>query len=112
MIQYRKKDGTLGEIRSGSCKIYVGDDSFTIIRRIYGDSCEYIAGYNQLAHKGNCKYCKERRQLVKHINDFKILRQSLDIGKLALKILRKEYMILMKLNLIGVNGKCIINMKF
>ena len=24
------------------------------------DSCEYIAGYNQLAHKGNCRFCKER----------------------------------------------------
>lgn len=36
MIQYRKKDGTLGEIRSGSCRIYVKDDSFTISRRIYG----------------------------------------------------------------------------
>lgn len=26
------------------------------------DSCEYIKGYNCLAHKGNCKYCKERRK--------------------------------------------------
>ena len=26
------------------------------------DSCEYIAGVNQLAHKGNCRFCKERRQ--------------------------------------------------
>ena len=26
------------------------------------DSCEYIAGGNQLAHKGNCRFCKERRQ--------------------------------------------------
>ena len=24
------------------------------------DSCEYIAGLNQLAHKGNCRFCKER----------------------------------------------------
>ena len=24
------------------------------------DSCEYISGYNQLAHKGNCSFCKER----------------------------------------------------
>ena len=33
---------------------------------IYGtiviDSCEYIRGYYRLAHKGNCKFCKERRQ--------------------------------------------------
>ena len=26
------------------------------------DSCEYIVGLNQLAHKGNCRFCKERRQ--------------------------------------------------
>ena len=26
------------------------------------DSCQYITGYNVLAHKGNCKFCKERRQ--------------------------------------------------
>ena len=26
------------------------------------DSCEYISGFNQLAHKGNCRFCKERRQ--------------------------------------------------
>jgi len=24
------------------------------------DSCEYIAGLNQLAHKGKCRFCKER----------------------------------------------------
>jgi len=23
------------------------------------DSCEYMAGFNQLAHKGNCSFCKE-----------------------------------------------------
>ena len=26
------------------------------------DSCEYINSYNRLAHKGNCKYCAERRK--------------------------------------------------
>lgn len=26
------------------------------------DSCEYISGYYRLAHKGNCRFCKERRQ--------------------------------------------------
>lgn len=33
---------------------------------IYGtiiiDSCEYIRGRYKLAHKGNCRFCKERRQ--------------------------------------------------
>lgn len=26
------------------------------------DSCEYIDGYYKLAHKGNCRFCKERRE--------------------------------------------------
>lgn len=26
------------------------------------DSCEYVDGGNQLAHKGNCRFCKERRE--------------------------------------------------
>ena len=26
------------------------------------DSCEYIRGSCRLAHKGNCRFCKERRQ--------------------------------------------------
>ena len=26
------------------------------------DSCEYIRGSYRLAHKGNCRFCKERRQ--------------------------------------------------
>ena len=26
------------------------------------DSCEYIRGLRKLAHKGNCRFCKERRQ--------------------------------------------------
>lgn len=26
------------------------------------DSCEYIRGAHKLAHKGNCKFCEERRK--------------------------------------------------
>ena len=26
------------------------------------DSCEYIKDYYKLAHKGNCRFCKDRRQ--------------------------------------------------
>lgn len=26
------------------------------------DSCEYIRGASRLSHKGNCRFCKERRQ--------------------------------------------------
>ena len=34
----------------------------TIYGTIIVDSCEYIRGYNRLAHKGNCKFCAERRK--------------------------------------------------
>jgi hypothetical protein len=26
------------------------------------DSCEYICWHSRMAHKGNCRFCKERRQ--------------------------------------------------
>ena len=26
------------------------------------DSCEYVTGYNKLAHKGKCRFCKERNK--------------------------------------------------
>lgn len=26
------------------------------------DSCEYVSGGYKLSHKGNCRFCKERRQ--------------------------------------------------
>lgn len=26
------------------------------------DSCEYIEAFNRLAHKGNCRFCAERRK--------------------------------------------------
>ncbi len=32
------------------------------------DSCEYISAYSGLAHKGNCKYCRERRK--KELKEF------------------------------------------
>jgi uncharacterized protein YcfL len=34
----------------------------TIYGTIIVDSCEYIRGIDKLAHKGNCRFCKERRQ--------------------------------------------------
>lgn len=33
-----------------------------MIQTVVIDSCEYIKGYYTLAHKGNCRFCKERRQ--------------------------------------------------
>ena len=49
---YKNQDGSYDTSRSISLKT------------IAIDSCEYIAvyEYHALAHKGNCKYCKERRQ--------------------------------------------------
>ena len=26
------------------------------------DSCEYVKGFYRLAHKGNCRFCKERNE--------------------------------------------------
>jgi hypothetical protein len=28
------------------------------------DSCEYIVGYHVMAHKGNCKFCAERNNVM------------------------------------------------
>ena len=44
------------------------------IQTVVIDSCEYIEGYYTLAHKGNCRFCKERRQkelkeLVEQLKD-------------------------------------------
>lgn len=39
-----------------------GDITTTVYQTILIDSCEYIVGYNRMAHKGNCRFCKERRQ--------------------------------------------------
>jgi hypothetical protein len=39
------------------------------------DSCEYVMGADSysgvLAHKGNCKFCKERRDNEKRVEEFK-----------------------------------------
>ena len=39
------------------------------------DSCEYVMGADAyrgvLAHKGNCKFCKERRDNEKRVEEFK-----------------------------------------
>ena len=37
-------------------------DEGSIYGTIIIDSCEYIRGANKLAHKGNCRFCKERRE--------------------------------------------------
>ena len=37
------------------------------VQTVVIDSCEYITGYHKIAHKGNCVYCKNRRE--KEIED-------------------------------------------
>lgn len=48
------------------CGEYKGRDQqgFTLLgySSVEIDSCQYIIGLNVLAHKGNCKYCAERRK--------------------------------------------------
>lgn len=39
-----------------------GSTLTTAFQTIMIDSCEYINGSGKLAHKGNCKYCAERRR--------------------------------------------------
>lgn len=58
-----------------ACNNYTNEDDdkvyvpklFTIIY----DSCEYVIGVDGLAHKGNCKYCKQRREEEKNVDEFK-----------------------------------------
>jgi len=47
-----------GDLESSS------DDSIAILgySTVVIDSCEYVISYQVLAHKGNCRFCKERRQ--------------------------------------------------
>jgi len=48
------------------CGDYKGKNQNSVALTGYSDveidSCQYIIGYNVLAHKGNCHFCKERRQ--------------------------------------------------
>lgn len=46
------------------CGDYQSEGNFSLVgySDIEIDSCQYIVGYNVLAHKGNCRFCKERRQ--------------------------------------------------
>ena len=50
------------------------DDGFDTPKSCLIDSCEYISWSYGLAHKGNCRFCKERRQkelkeLVKQLKE-------------------------------------------
>lgn len=47
---YKNQDGSYDTSRSLDYGIIVMD------------SCEYINGFNRLAHKGNCRFCEERKE--------------------------------------------------
>ena len=42
-------------------QIYTTNDG-VVYERVIIDSCEYVHGFRRLAHKGNCKFCAERRK--------------------------------------------------
>jgi hypothetical protein len=44
------------------CDYHYDPSRSLTIRTTTIDSCEYIEGFNRLAHKGNCRFCAERRQ--------------------------------------------------
>ena len=55
----------------GGCSDNYTDEAELTTYKIYGgytyevfviDSCEYLKGYESLAHKGNCRFCKERNK--------------------------------------------------
>ena len=59
------------------CGDYEGKNQKSVALTGYSDveidSCQYIIGYNVLAHKGNCRFCAERRkkelkELVEQLN--------------------------------------------
>lgn len=41
---------------------YGGNLGNTPFQTILIDSCEYVTGTYKLSHKGNCRFCEERRQ--------------------------------------------------
>lgn len=41
---------------------YTTGDAFNEFNVLIIDSCEYIVDGYRMAHKGNCKYCVERRK--------------------------------------------------
>ena len=52
-----------------ACNKYNSDGSYKTSDKFYADynvvkidSCEYIQSGYRLTHKGNCKYCTERRK--------------------------------------------------
>ena len=49
-----------GKKTDGRCQI---SDSIWFVGEI--DSCEYVFIFNRMAHKGNCKFCKERNRKEK-----------------------------------------------
>ena len=56
--------GCISEIQESQIKDNVTNINGWNCSIIEIDSCEYIQGGYMLAHKGNCKFCVERRKKV------------------------------------------------
>ncbi len=54
----------------GSYHAPKANSSLTGFHTIVIDSCEYIVDGNRLAHKGNCRFCKERLQKALQCVDY------------------------------------------
>ena len=70
----RTEDTNSQEKRSFIKHYTVRDDETCVSGTFYVievDGCEYVAGTNSLAHKGNCKFCEERRKNGNSINNDK-----------------------------------------
>ncbi len=53
---------TLTALIMAGCKVSVETNPKANYHVILLDSCEYVYNVYGLAHKGNCRFCKERRQ--------------------------------------------------
>ena len=57
---------TLIALMMAGCGDYEGKNQKSVALTGYSDveidSCQYIIGYMVLAHKGNCRFCAERRK--------------------------------------------------
>lgn len=60
-ILFMSMDGSDQEYKSNNIPEYEISPTSNIHRCII-DSCEYIVWNQGLAHKGNCKFCAERRK--------------------------------------------------
>ena len=77
LVSCDSNQGFMGDSNSVNIEGLINDHKVIVI-----DSCEYIvydatkgySGYGFMAHKGNCRFCEERRKTI----DVKNIRLKLD----------------------------------